>query len=347
MPFIQQLSRTEHTSSSGIEITRDFYCKPYDDYKVVTRKLQGTVAKNDEGKWERTPPERDSYIENCYCNENVVKFAHPDAMASSENIETINHLHDTPENLATGAAGAIITAHYRPLVTAWVQGDLKDNQFDDKQIWDWLDPVFKPGVRFLPWPDGLFITESTAGRKHARGVPESLATPFAVPVVDISIRRTLVGEVPLKVIGGLSGAVNDQDFPAAGAARNGLGMFKARTLKYEGTDVKNMFDADGYPWVELTNHFKWCPLEAAKRFDMKGIEQGPGPVTWNHVFLHPSTCDFQGPTGWYEVWRAEQEDQIFGKLLDFVLPGSANLIRQASGKLFSEGNLMRLFELNP
>ncbi len=349
MATIQQLSRTQHTSSSGIEITRDLYVKPYDEFQEVTRKLQGSVTKGpgENDKWVRTPPERDTYIKNCYCNESLVKFAHPDAMASSEKIETLDRLHTVPEVLQTGAAGAIITAHYRPLITAWQQGDLKDTEFDEEQIWDWLDPIFAPGVRFLPWPDGLFITDKRFGIARPHGVPESLATPFAVPIVDISIRRTLVGEVPVDVISALAGALNDRDFPDAGPARNGLGLFKARTLKIEPPGVKNMLDADGKRWVELTIRMKWIPQEAAKRFDMEGNEQGAGPITWNHVFLHPSMADFQGPTGWYEVWRSEQINQLLGKVFDFFIPGGKELLRQASGRLYSEGNLMKLFELNP
>lgn len=365
MAKLEQLSRTEHTSTSGMDITRKFYYEPYEEYKDVTRVLQGTVKKGaGEGAlWKRTFPARDTFVKNAYCNEVLTNHAHPDSLAASQfslssdvglapgevpAANLIDQLQDVPETLLDGAAGAVITAHYRPVITAWQPEDTGDPgapPFDPDdpptEIWDWLDPVFTPGVRFIPWVDGLFVTQNVGGVKIPRPVPDNVATPIGLPVVDLAIRRTLVGELPIETMGQLAGAVNDRDWPDDGPARNGLGKFRKRTLKYETTAVKNMLDADGTRYFELTHHFKWIPTFAAKVFDGQGNPVGPAFITWNHVFMHPSILKFQGPTGWYEVWRSEQPDQRFAALL----PIANAILRKSSGLLYDEGDMMELFDL--
>ncbi len=355
---LQQKGRTHHSSSSGIEITREFYCEPYQAYPRVIDALQGSVDKGDDDQWVRTPPLRDTIVKNCYCTETVVDFEHPDALAATdykledgltaEDVDLTRGpiavgLEDSPELLVDGAAGAKIVAHYRPLITAWQQGDLGDEEFDDTKIWDWLDPVFTGSVRQIPWPPGLFITEKLLGRSIPHGMDDSLASPLGVTVFDLAIKRTLVGKVPVTTMGRISSAVNDKAFPEDGSpAANGLGPFPPRTLRYDTTSIRNMLTAKGKQWFELTHHFKWISSFASKLFDIKGNPHGPDFVTWNHVFTHPSTFGFDGPTGWYEVWRSEDQDVPLQGLVRAVqgLP-----IRRSSGRLYDEANFMELFDL--
>ena len=160
---LRQYGRSHHTSQSGIEIVRNFHVKPFAAYPRVMRALHGFVER-DNGVWKRTPPARDSYVDNCYCAESIVKFAHPDAMASSPSLISeegeqnaiIDQLQNQIETPQSGTAGAVIEAHYRPLITAWKPSTPPAPGEDQPtEIWDWMDPVFLPSQMQLPWPSGL------------------------------------------------------------------------------------------------------------------------------------------------------------------------------------------------
>lgn len=348
---LQQMGRTAHLSSSGMDITQTFYTEPFDSWPTVVEVLQGKVEKVGE-KWKRTPPARDSVIKTAYCNETLIDFAHPDGMASSDKLELaggnlIDKIQDTPPEPALGAAGAKIVAHYRPLVTAW-QPDGSDSQPNDPdnpddRIWDWMEPKFETGVRMIPWPDGLFVTEKTLGATHSHAIDPALSTPLAVPITDFSIKRMLVGEIPWDQIDAASGALNSSLFPEENTPpANGLPKFRPRTLKFEGADIRNMMDSRGRRWFEIVYRFKRIHLLSNRIFDHKGNGPETGWVTWNHIFMHPSTFGWQGPTGWYEVWRGQQVDLGLG----VIQPFQTEIGQKSAGLLFDDTSFEPLFKLN-
>jgi len=344
---IEQMNRTVHTSQSGIEIVRTFYVEPYDSHPAVLKELQGgvDVTRNADGKatsWERTAPARDTYIRNCYCTECVVNFADPDAMASSLGLQDdpalgtlLEKLEGQPEKTALGTAGAIITAHYRPLITAWKSSD-PDNPDDD--VWDWIDPQFVPGSRQIAWPDGLYITNGI----DVDSVPDDAGEALRIPISDFSIKRMFVGSIPWGTIDRMAGTVNAVDFPGPGGAAAGLPNFAPRTLKFMGADTPTMIDSEGERWYEITYRFRWISYYTDRLTDVLGVDS-EGPVTWNHVFTNTSFLGWPtGRTGWYEIYVGRQ----FVKH-GFVIPGfGIGQLQLSAGRLHIESNFMELFRVN-
>ena len=332
---LEQIGRTEHTSGSGIEIVRTFYCEPYESFRWVQQQLQGSVTK-DGGEWKRTAPAKDPYTSTCYCTETLVDFADPDAMASAKIGD--NKL-DVAETLQTGVAGAVIRATYRPLITAW-ESDEPDNPDDDR--WDWIDPIITPGVRQLPWPDGLFaaVDEVVFDDDNVM-IPTEAATPVGLPVHNFSIRRLLVGEMPWKEIANASQAVNIVTFPGgvSDKAKPNLPEFQPFTLRFDGAEMQNMMDADGNRWHELKYNFSWINFYTDRLFDING-KQKTGPVTWNHVFFNPG-INAGGKIGWYEVYQGTAHASRLMQLANFILPG----LQLTGGRLYNAVTFNPLFQL--
>ena len=352
---IQQMGRTHHSGSSGIEIVEKFYVEQYDRFQSVQRALQGRVVKNGD-TWTRVAPMRDPYVRNCYCNEVQIDFADLDQTCSMPGLDSAgatniaDQLQNQHVTFQDGSAGAILTAHYRPLITAWRPGK-SDNPDEDQdpltvenaqRIWDWMDPVFTPGIMQFPWPGGLHAAVDHP-RFNTRDIPVEAARPIAVPVSDLSIKRILVGEVPWGAIAQLAQVVNDKTWPVdKSPAARGLGLsFPPETLKFIDADVTNMLDAEGNRWHEIILNFKWIHETANRRFDEDG-KISPGPVTWNHVFARPNGFI----TGWYRVFRSGTKNiTLFGIPFnaDFLFAGEDT----SEGPIHRTGNFDNLFKLNP
>ena len=357
---LQQWDRTDHSTSSGIEIIRTFYCEPYSSYPSVKQALQGTVTVDDAGVWTRTRPARDTYIPNCYCNEVTADFVDKRAITSSHSMELPGRnlkemlegaVADEPddnnrirETTELGVAGALIKAHYRPLITAWTRTDGSEPDelprfVPEDDEWDWMDLKRVPRIRQIQWPEGLFITaRDFVGLPFNENIPDSASSPLGLVIEDISIRRILVGEIPQDVIDQCANCVNREVFPAADSnARPGFPTCPARTLKFVGADTLNMMDAQGHRWYELTLNFRrivhWsnAVVTAAAHFEDNW-------VTWNHVFMRPGLS----PVGWYPVWLSADR-----RPLGVAIPSIVDDLRLRAGPLHNEADFALLFKLNP
>lgn len=341
--FLQQYDRKVHTASSGIEIQRKFYFEPYSAFPDVLEALQGKVVADDNGVWKRTLPAKDSYLKNCFCNEVRVGFADSDAMASAIDLrgaadppprrysQVLDLLQTEQESTVTGAAGGVVTASYRPLITALIDPD-HENAFD------WMDPQFNVTLREVPWPDGLFIATGGAIVTN-RPVPKELGSPIYVPVVEFTIRRLLVGEPPWGGIAAAAGKINRDDFPVKNLdPPTNLPTMTRGTLRFEGADVTRRFSANGETWHELTYTFSWLKYADNPVFNEKGEKLGGlQPVTWNHVLMRPSFFGFGvNEMGWYFVGK-----QAAVELFDMPNP----FFRASAGSLYTYGNFSHLFVL--
>ena len=343
---IHQIGRTHDASNSGIEIIRTFNVDEYKFFQSVQRELQGRVFK-DGDEWKRVPPLRDPYVRNCYCNRVRIDFADPDATCSMPGLDTggatniKDQLEKQEETLQSGAAGAIIKAHYRPLITAWVPdvtGDEDPDADEPTDVWDWMDPLFVPGFRQVPWPGGLYIKVKRPLGTVIETVPSDVSQPIGVSVTDFSIKRILVGEVPWDTIQASANAVNAKLWPAEGTPpANFLPQFKPRTLKFVGAESVPMVDAEGAQWFEITYQFKWLHTWTDRLFDKDGT-QSTGWITWNHILHKPMLLT----TGWRDVFLGSQFS-IIAANLPIVIPG----LFPFAGRLHNEVDFTPLFELNP
>lgn len=344
----EQFDRVHHTSQSGIEVVRNFHCEPYHTYPVALKNLHGWVEK-DGDQWKRTYPARDTYVKNCFCTESVVTFADRNAMASSPSLsdeadaeDNIRKLEETQERPEPGTGGALIRASYRPLITAWQPSGLDlagDRDEIPTEVFDYLDPTFRPAVVQVPWPGGLFAKVKFPLRTATVAVPDELSQPMGVSVTDVSIRRILVplDDETLLPTAQAANSVNGEEWPhGANEAKNGLPTFQPRTLKFVGTDLVNRIDSEGQRWVELIHNFKWIQHISSRLFDGDG-NQKTGWVTWNHVFMRPP----QKEAGWYEIYLGTSF-KIFGIEFGQLIPG----LEATEGRLHNETNFDELFKLN-
>ena len=337
---LTQINRHVHTDNSGIEIIRSFHCIPYRAHPYVQKMLQGSVKQN--GEWKRSDPMADPYIPNCFCTSTRVEFADADAMATATSMgydpgqgNLQEALEDQQEELADGVAGAIIHAHYRPLVTATPAGH--DDQFD------WMDVKITPGFREFPWPGGYIVTaEGLFGITATVGVdPAVVGKPVFVPVSDVSIRRILVGDPSRETISACAGCINEAAFPNH-AAKDGLGtaagdpLFPAGTLRYLGADIQYMLDTEGSRWYEVKHNFQWVHAWTEYLFDSGG-NQSTGWVTWNHMLLWPRVGS---QAGWYEVSKEAVPPAGF---IQSPIPW----LHLSGGKLHLTTDFLPLFKLNP
>ncbi len=328
MALIQQLDRTVHTTSSGIEITRLFYVKPYAFHTLVMQRLQGSVQDG-----QRLAPLRDPYIRNCYCNECVTTFADPRVNAGADSLDEDGG--DVGEQLEVlkeplpNTAGAFVTAHYRPLITAFPTDDPNGTQ------WDWIDPIVQPGIRQIRWPLGLYISIDSPffGAGSPDAVPDDSGDPLTIVIHDVSIRRILVDQVDWDGIAAAAGTVNRRPFPSGLPNNKVLPIFRPGTLKYMGSDVVNMLDASGNRWYEVTHRFKW--ITHWSRITMDALGQAKDNwITWNHILMRPRTAQL----GWYPVWQAQDQNSIL-----VALQGVADGFAARGGPLHNEADFMELF----
>ena len=328
----ERQSRRVHTSNSGIEIVREFYCEPYESHVTVLQALQGSVDNNGD----RVLPAHDPFITNCYCTEAVAEYGDPRVVSNLPRLEAAGDLAAMlakKDDLPAGVVGAKITAHYRPLITAYKSADAEK---PDAKIFDYIDPTFTPGTEQLPWPNGTFVQIAAAGGKWSWGL-DAYPKPFAVPVTDFSIRRLLVKEVPRDAINERLNCVNSTKWPfdKNTPTFDGLPQFEKETLKFVSADVQNRVDADGNRLYEITYHFRWITLED-ELCDKTG-QVADGTVTWNHAFMGP----VGQPLAWYRVYRAEKvEGNLFGVRFLAIIPGA----QIASGPLHKLVSFDELFQ---
>ncbi len=337
LTFIQSIGRKTHTASDGIEIQRQFYFEPYFAFPEVLEALQGSVKK-DTGIWVRTLPARDPYITNCFCNEARIDFADGDALASSPDISLgdpelslLGRIQGQRESPTIGAAGGIVTASYRPLITAVTE-------VGHHNAFDWLDPQFQVTLREVPWPAGLFI-QGDPGPLGRKSVPKELGSPIRIPVIDFTIRRLLVGEPSWSGIELAAGKINDDVFPGNFDPPTNLPSMARGTLRFDGANLLNRLSADGSTWYEIGYNFSWLNYHDSPVFDENGNElQGINPVTWNHVLMRPKHAGLVAfnKMGWYFV----QKQALF-EFLPFKTP----FFTASAGALYTYGNFSHLFKL--
>ncbi len=345
MTEIASTGRVHRSSSSGMTTQRKFDVDPFKDWLEVAHAAQGSVT-GSPGNWTRTLPAKDPYVETNYCNEVRVDLEHPDLLCSSDKLGpdggTIKErLELTPESPTEGAAGAKLTATYRPLITSNPDAESPHHPFD------WMNATFNPGFVQVPWPEGLFAAVKIdpgafLGGAGAAGVidflaavalPKDLALPISVPVIDFSIRRILVGEPPWETINALAGKVNAGAFPRPA---NDLPTFPAQTLLFDDVDVINRLDAKGNRWYELVYNFRWIKLYDEFVVDKDGNGK-PDWVTWNHALMRPWWLGAKR-LGWYSVHRRENLSDV---------PFKVNIIQLSGGPLYTLGDdFMPLFDLN-
>jgi len=321
--------------------------------------LQGYVEDG-----ERVLPCRDTYIRNCYCNEYRVTLAHEDGLATSGSLgdgELKVRLEEKAEDPVAGTAGAIVEAHYRPLVTAWLhRDDPKPKHGDDWQkynppptretAFDWMEPKFTPGAIQLPWPEGLFVNAISKdlflGEQLSTGkVPGAVGQPIKIPTQRFTIRRILVAAPPWDAIRQCMNAVNESPFPGPNHKAtfdkeknpNGIPNFPQHTVQFTGADIDPMMDSGGNRWFEIVLHFEAIERYTKNLYGFDG-KANKGWVTWNHLLMMPSWLWSKADTGWYSVFLGK-ERKLAGINIQGLL--GADL---TEGDLFPEANLKKLFE---
>lgn len=324
---LEQTGRTVGTSHTGIEIIRKFYVEPYDAHAEVIKSLRGYIK---DGK--RVAPCHDPYITNCFCTDARVEDIDPDAWCSANSIDE-GKLEAVLQKKKSPKAGATIVATYRPMITAWKNDD-------DDERFDWLDPLVQPGIRQVPWPQGLFAAvDSALFGDDITAVPKEVASPLGVTVSDITIRRILVPEIKWEVLQQCANCVNIVNFPGPGY--RGLPDCQPRTLRFDGANVENMIDTEGQRWYQLNYHFKWIDHWSNRLHDGKG-KKTSGWVTWNHVFMRPWWFHGAG-TGWYEVYQGEDKEVRGVTIPNFPKFG----LQLTGGRLYNEANFADLFKVDP
>jgi len=342
---IQSLDRTVHCGNSGIDIERKFYIEPYSSHTTFLKELMGWAEVKDLATV-RHPPARDPWIPNCYCSDARAVFYDPRVMTSGGNLagtkknpnNTIRKKVQIKEKPADGTAGALVIAHYRPLITAlagsWEDEGQQENTKHPE--FDWMDYESLPGVRQMPWPEGLYIMH----KGNACHVPDTIGFPFTVPITTITIRRMFVAEIPWEVIDGAAGCVNHLEWPANDAGVNGrIPVSPPRTCKFENARVINMMDTEGNRWHEIVYTFTRINLYSKSLMAANG-DDNPGPVTWNHLFTRPSLWGWHGATAWYECFKGKARP-IWDGPFGIDQPGAAVF----DGRLHQECDFAELFKL--
>ena len=327
----ERQSRRVHTSNSGIEIVREFYCEPYESHVTVLQALQGSVDNNGD----RVLPAHDPFITTCYCTEAVAEYGDPRVVSNLPRLEAAGDLAAQlakKDDLPAGVVGAKITAHYRPLITAYKS---KDAEKPDPKIFDYIDPTFTPGTEQLPWPNGVFCNVNIGPLQHSISLT-GYSHPYAVPVTEFTIRRLLVKEVPWDAINERLHKVNDAIWPLPGSPiEDGLPSFAAQTLMLDAADVQNRVDAEGNRLYEITYRFKWITLDDTLAQLGGGTKEGP--VTHNHAFTGP----VGQPLAWYKAYRAMKSSAtIRGVSLFATIPGGA----KSAGPLHPLAKFDELFQ---
>jgi hypothetical protein len=331
--------------------------------------LQGSVYKNEANEWKRLLPARDPYYEFCFCNEARIDHVDPEKQSISVSPEldfdivrpnvgdapkdnhnswmtAVNSQRDTP------AGGCFITASYRPLITAFKPPavDLKPNEpgwhaaknDNDSPAFDWLDPQWNPTVHTLPWPTGFtFVHLKPFGFPDNLPLDAKIAQPMAMPVVEFSIRRMLVGEPPWDLIEKLANTVNQADFPSI--LNTNLPTCKKGTLRFDNMEVLEHYSSlvPGQMWFEIVYHFSWLVMTDSPVYDENGIIDPEGTITWNHVFMNVEAIDASIPRD----IPAGLQWRVVSKLGTDWIPFVPGVGQKQLGPLYSFANFGPLFEL--
>jgi len=357
---------TVHTHYDGREIQRTFYLKPANMAPAVVGAMQGSVAVTEEGVVHRLFPARDPDYPECYCNEVKVNDVDPRAIAHSDSLQlsfpvlddleppnrherfmvNLNRIPDSP------AGGCFLTASYRPLITGWQPTDEFLLSSSTDQRFDWITPHFTPTVRTVPWPDGLQIgTSQTDPTLFTPTVPDEVAQPLNIPVIEFTVKRLLVDKPRFDLLNRLLNHVNlglwPTPWPKTSFGRyEGIPQFPSGTLRFDSYEV--IEHASPFPaspvWYELVYHFSWICIKTSPVYNEHGALSGANGydnVTWNHVFMRPMIPHISiinklvpGKLGWYFVMKAKRVDWTIGAT-------------QVRGPLYHSSDFDPLFMLNP
>ena len=350
---LESRGSTVHSHYDGRQIERSFYLKPWSAAPDVVEAMLGSVTQETEGgNWVRHFPAQHPKYTDCYCNEVKCQAVHPHAIANSPSIalgdmasydteasryahfmEQLNAVDDDP------AAGAFLTASYRPLLSAYKP--YADRHECDGAVFDWINPLFVPSVRTVPWPDGLGTVGKTVNEPDWwAAVPDEIAQPLNVPIVHFTVKRLFVGEVPYLLLDELMNTVNDASWPTV-PSYYALPEFPKGTLRFDNYEViKHASRASTHGcWYELRYHFSWLDLKGYPVYTATGDlagDQGYADVTWNHALMRPHGN--RGQLGWYFV--AMRRGNEWGEI---VRPGA---IKVQHGPIFRLTNFDKLFRLN-
>ena len=185
---------------------------------------------------------------------------------------------------------------------------------------------------FLPNPDGLLVhTVSLQPTAAFVKIPHETAAPVSLNVIDVTIRRSLVPEIPWKTMAEMSNKVNDKDWSPETSTSPSPGQdFPAETLKFAGPiSIKRGLSsmtsdhASKRDWYEIIYLFQWINMTDKDKFvqaDGGVLIKKEGPITWQYAFLSPKWLPLGfgatgqiGRTAWFPVFRRDLEDNFFGQ----------------------------------
>ena len=351
--------KTVHSHYDGREIRRIFHLEPYSKAPDVVEGMLGSVTREgDTANWTRHFPVQDPQYADCYCNEVRTDLIDPRACSVSGTLgldslkvsgapqaaytmfmQQVNSVPDDP------AGGCFLTASYRPLISAYQPGYSAHEQ--DGRIFDWINPDFTPAVRTSPWPDGLLIAVKDPNNVPIAtpGVPDEVAQPVNIPVIEFSVKRLLVGEVPYSRLNSLLNTVNQASWPVDGS-RLALPTFAKGTLRFDNYKIIKHYSrasTNGF-WYELVYYFLWLSLKDKPVYGEDGElsgENGFHDVTWNHCLMRPRLQLPAFPDilaldlGWYFVVKTKKANWAKSEYVSQI------------GPLYSFADFDPLFRLNP
>lgn len=337
--------RRSHIHWDGAEVQREFYCRPFRAAPQACAALVGYVERTGQSYTRRLPAIDPYYNQICYCNE--ARWEHVDggkgSIAYSQGVaaqtpdfdpipaDTYNHfmaqVNTVPELSAILPAnpteadvqrvqdelahGAFITASYRPLISAYT--GLYGVPDRDRQF-DWMNPLIVPGLRTIPWPDGLFIKQHPTGN---RPVPTEVSEPIPIPIKELTIRRLLLGKVPYTYFDLFLGKVNFAAWPTGDYGEESwaytIPQFPAETVKFESYEVIPHWSqlSERNLWYEVVFHFSIISLHDVRVNDADGQQQsGRKPVTWNHALFRPAILRVIPTAAKVEWWYVHRNDGI-------------------------------------
>lgn len=368
-------TRVDHTSNEGHESHRTFYVEPYKCFIDVLQAMEGKVVQDPAtGDWVRTSPAVDSYLPGVLAETRITPVdsdgvhltlemdwpaakqkvidehggklpvpgqaeQHPGAVTEEDYATALKAL---TEGFEEFAAGALITGIYRPIVSSYV------TDLTDPKAFDYLDVTVAPGSMTLPWLQGLryapgLITDS----KHWAPLDEKIVSPIVIPTMEITIRRSLVGQLRAGIWNQFLGKVNDADWNTE------FGMsFPAETVRFDSWEPVSRQNINGFYWDILLN-FTSINYTGQTVQKTDGSWAATAPVTWNHVMKPISAWDtpiefsavlsgfaHTDDVAWYRPIRTQEAVAIFG--LVPLRPEPAGWLYPVMTTTFD-----RLFDLNP
>ena len=353
-------SRETHTSAQGIRTDCKYHVEPYSAFPDLVRLLEGEVYQDENEQWQRRLPIYDQFFPDyCYCNETRVDAIDWRGVSYSPTLGYVPEDRDDEDELRLKmrdalqirdtnlAGGAFVTATHMPLHTAWPNPD-------ESEAFDFVDPTYNLTFKTIPWPDALQVAVDKfgigvplPGGLSGCPVPVGIADPIALPVIEFSIRRLLVGTPRWDVMEAAAGSVNKEIWPGNNFPNMKIPRFPANTLKFDGGEVLNRCSSCSteHRHYEIILHFSWLNYFDAPVYDDHGVSGGDmEPVTWQHVLMRPEDkyILFWGKKfgcGWY--WASRMESIYPAQLL------RSGLLMKHLGPLYSQVKFDNLFRLNP